>query len=363
MKMQHKKYNMLAVAVSSLFITSNAFAKPPTAYDNWSITGGVVDTSVSCADANITCRVLVEDDGFMYEEVTRTDVNKIYHRLIVTDEPDGTPADLTFASESFIPFAIVDVGIDQGVAVKQYVRDPSDPTFEDVAEIQKAFLRLDPTFVPTFGQTSGTSGGDPTPVDESFTTKLKQTFGTGTDLESNFEYLNFTQFKVGQATSTPDTDEVIGQKVTVSQTALIGNPGDTNTKQAFEFRQANGIKGTDATGSGFDANYHFGQALSLAGSMTVETYDNLYDGSTVSYLPQNDIAVTWVAQSDNVDFSGSGGGGSGATGAGFAYQLVENRTNGTSGQERYLNFIDGDRATIDPFDWDVNNFGAEPLPF
>jgi len=403
--MQLKKLSI--IAASTLIVSGNIYAAAPTAYDNWVVEGGVVYSGqktdgwmggptlpaagpfpeavqagtpiytapgstptggFSCDDPNITCKSLVQDEGFIYEQLTYTTasgVEKEYLRMIVVDQLDGNSENVSFSSESFVPFGIATVTVDQGVAVKQVVRDSAD-NFVDIAEIQKGMLRLDPDFViVATGPGGGSTNGVVTDVDESFTARLNQTFSTP-ELSSSFGYTNYTKYETVPVPRNPDSGEILGQRVDLSQTVILGdNPNTTEPKkQVFEYRQANGFKGT-FTPNPFGSGYRFGEALTAAGSMTVETYplgggDNGYDGSTVSYAATDDIRVTWIAATEMANF----GDVSTPVGVGFAYQQVVNNTTDTSGRERYLGFIDGpttDPLTIDPFDWDENNFGTPPV--
>ncbi len=401
--MQLKKLSI--IAASTLIVSGNIYAGAPTAYDNWVVEGGVIysgqktdgwlggptlpdtgpfpeavprDTPIytapgstpaggfSCDDANITCKVLVQDDGFIYEELTYTsptfaDRTKKYLRMIVVDDTvvNGDATDVSFSSESFVPFAIAGPdAFTQGIAVKQVVRDAQD-NFVDTAEIQKGMLRLSPDFLPFLPNTA-------VPHDEAFTTKLTQTFNTP-ELISSFNYTNYTQFSTVPIPRNPDLNTIIGQKTSLSQTVLLGdNPGTVDPKkQAFEYRQTSGFQGTSAL-PGFDPGFHFNSPLTVAGNMTVEKYpvgggDNGYDGSTVSWVNGDDIRVVWIAETEMGNF----GDASASAEVGFAYQQIVNNTAGTSGRERYLNFIDGpsnvDPLTIDPFDWNETNFGDTPV--
>jgi len=416
--MQLKKLSI--IAASTLIVSGNIYAGAPTAYDNWVVEDGVIYSGkkddgwlggpdptapgfvppeavqagtpiytapgstptdgFSCDDGNITCKVLVQDNGFIYEEITFTHPNgdQKYLRMVVVDDTvvDGDATNVSFSSESFVPFAIGGLGaFAQGLAVKQVVRDSQD-NFVDVAEIQKGMLRLAPGFVP-FG-----TNNTPTPPDDAFTTKLSQTFSTA-DLDSSFGYTNYTQYAVAPIERNPDLNIIIGQETSLTQTVLLGdNPGSTEPKkQAFEYRQVSGMKGTHdpslGLGNAFDSLYHFGAQLTMDGSMTLETYpigggDNGYDGSTVPYsgavffglnpTPGDDVRVTWIAATELANF----GDVTNPAEVGFAYQQVVNKTTDTSGRERYLNFIDGpsnttNPLTIDPFDWDENNFGTQPV--
>jgi len=424
MIMQLKKMSIIA---ASTLIALNANAAAPVAYDDWVVEGGViysgkkddgwwgnspganpggfvppeavqagtpiytppagapVSGDFSCDHTTITCRVLVQDEGFIYEEITytnplNTNLKKQYLRMIVVDDTntDVDSSTASFSSESFVPFGLANKTVDQGVAVKQVVRDVQD-NFVDVAEIQKGFLRLDPDFYVTVPGAGGTTFGVATDVDESFTTKLSQTFNTG-EIDSSFGYTNYTQFELGPVDRNPDQNTIIGQSTSLSQTVILGdNPtiadATNKKKQAFEYRQTSGYKGTDVPGGfGFDTLYHFNDPLTVAsqaGNMDLNIFPgNGYDAPPlVTWSEADDVRVTWIAATELAQFEPDDP--SNPMAVGFAYQQVVNKGTASTplnveGRERYLEFVEGaaswtaDPVFPDPFDWDPN-FGSEPV--
>ena len=446
------KLNKLnGIIISTLLFSGNAFSAAPTPYDNWVIEEGVIYSGkkddlwlgapsgslvpeavpngapiytapttspsggFSCDDTNITCKVLVQDTGFIYEEITFNSpvvggLSKKYLRTIVIDDANlsGTynPSNVTFSSESFVPFSIAGpASFDQGVAVKQVVRDSQD-NFVDISEIQKGMMRLDPSFHFTnLGDPGGAipilhPNSPATAADDRFTTKLYQSFSNDeTGIDSTFEYKNYTQYHSGPVERNPDTNLVIGKDLAIDQTVSLGsNPtpiDPTNDKrQRFVYKRASGEKGTGVTffsGSHPRGYFHI-EPQTTASSMTVERFDNEHDGSTVTWGTDDDISVTWIATTELAEFGenktiiGNPGeacpsdqptctiNSSGepvipsASGVGFAYQRVNNHSDDTSGSELYLNFINGELPVdlavpgsfgINPFGWD-SNFGTQP---
>jgi len=445
----------IAAALAAIPICSgNIMAGAPTPYDNWVIEEGVIysgkkddlwlgatgsgaaspeavpngiptyitpNTSptngFSCDDVNITCKVLVQDDGFLYEELKfsapLTGVVKTYLRTIVVDDAnltgDFNPSNITFSSESFIPFAIAGPeSFDQGVAVKQVVRDSQDE-FLDVSEIQKGMLRLDPNFY-FHNLTDDPNGPIPelhpnspaTPADERFTTKLHQSFKNDvTGIVSSFDYTNYTAYETNQVSRNPDSNAILGQELSVAQTVILGDnatPTDPNAtkRQAFVYKQTNGLKGTGFAfpSANPERDYLYSENLTVAGNMTVERFPNNSDGSNVSWLSGSDVRVTWIASTELAEYSNSktviGLPGEACppeystctknandepviptpSPVGFAYQRIHNNSTGASGEEVYLKFSEGTLPSdlvpisyplgINPFGWD-DNFGNSPV--
>jgi len=445
-----------AVLIVVPICSGSVLAGAPTPYDNWVIEEGVIYSGkkddlwlgatasgalapeavpngipeylapsttptggFSCDDTNITCKVLVQDDGFLYEEIKfsapLTGIVKTYLRTIVVDDTnltgDYNPSNVTFSSESYVPFAVAGPeSFDQGVAVKQVVRDSQDE-FLDVSEIQKGMLRLDPNFY--FHNLTDDPAGPipelhpnspPTPADDRFTTKLHQSFRNDTTgIASSFDYTNYTAYETNIVPRNPDSNNRIGQDLRVAQTVILGDnetptDSDATKRQAFVYAQATGLKGTGTGFGGFfptnERDYMHSEDLTTAGNLTVERFANDFDGSAVSWADGNDISVTWIAATELAEYSNSktviGLPGEPCPAGystcsintnnepeiptpapvGFAYQRVNNNSTGATGEERYLEFTEGTLPAdlipisyplgINPFGWD-NNFGDAPV--
>jgi len=358
---ESKLKNKLSVAVSFALISSGAaFAAPPVAYDGWTVTGGVIDTAISCASANTSCRELAPaEGGFKYEEVT-SDGSSFFRLILTEKDATGDPlitsgvGALSFTNESFTPFAVINAGIAQGVATKQVVRD-SAANFEITAEIQKGNMR----------------GLYATTAEDMYSTKIAQAIGSASgEFESAFNFTNYTEFSTNPASNDPDTNTEIGRKLDMSQNVLVGEAGDTTKKQAFTKRQASGVAGNTTSSfvwsgsppglqskfmvdDGSGPKYFIKSDLTTAGSMTLPAtsngkLDSPAASNTVSWVANEDISTTWIAQSSNSPFN--------AGGVDVNYQSVANNTAGTEASSL---LIELPSPTVNPFDWDTN-FGAEP---
>lgn len=155
----------LALAVLSTFIViapvtaAPGRVGPPIAYGQWTATqdasGKAVinDSSTECATTGWKCKLIAQDDGFLYEEVHTAD-GEVYTRMIMTDRgSSGDASTLPFSNEIyttmlerpagsgdwvFAPDATT-VGLAaQGVAARQIVRDAALST---TVEIQNGFAR------------------------------------------------------------------------------------------------------------------------------------------------------------------------------------------------------------------------------
>lgn len=319
--------------------TSAAFAAPPIAYDQWSVTNGSVDTSLSCTAAGISCKTIATDNGFQYEEVT-TPVYSFFRLILTEQNATGAPVDLSFSNETYTPFALVNAGIAQGAATKQVVRDAAS-NFDLVTEVQKGNMR----------------GLNAATADEMFTTKIDQSFSNA-EFSSGFAFTNYTEFFQGPATN-PDTNIERGRILDITQDVLVGDPGDTTKKQKFVHSQRKGFSGNSSSAFSFPApglpvefmvggSYFVSGNITTAGSMTLPDTQNGIAGptsTTVSWNDGNDITTTWIGQSSNLA----------ANTVDLNYQRVSNNTAGTEATAVVINLPE----PVNPFDWDTN-FGAQP---
>ena len=314
---------------SGLILPLGALAAPPVNYDQWSVTSGTVDTSLSCSAAGVTCETLSSDDGFLQEQVNTPDYS--YIRVIVTDSgASGDPTNLNFASESFVPFAFVNAGTTQGVAAQQILRDPAQG-LTDITQIQSAHMR--------FNNPAAGVSGDSTPAADRWNVNINQTFDTA-EMTSSFSYKDYTQFNTGPA-NTPDTSQVIGYKMDIAQSVLTGAPGDTSQKQSFVQRERSGYQGNSIGDPDFGGAYFVSEPL-----VTASTAPITLNGTDITWQDAETIKTTWIAQSSGVT----------AGTVGFAYERAENVDAGTVADQFALDIPE----PANPFDWDSTNFGSAP---
>lgn len=281
--MKHNSKALIAFGFSTLCAPGLVLAAAPLAFDGWTTNAsGAVDTSSSCSSIpGVTCKTLASDKGFIQEEVTTPDYT--YVRMIVTDPTGaGGPADKAFTAESFIPFATSSSGgATQGVASKQVLRDAAEG-FTDVAEVQSAMMRFSNPAMFGFNQPA-----TPTPATEMFKVRLTQTFDKA-DYQSTFKYTDYTQFASGGVT--PDTDEVIGHTMEISQTIPIPNAPNANAQQSFVHKQSGGYAGnTVPFPFPFGGNYFISEKITPAGSAVL-------NGKTITWADAETVATSYVAE-------------------------------------------------------------------
>ncbi|ALP52500.1 hypothetical protein Tel_04690 [Candidatus Tenderia electrophaga] len=321
--------------ISTLLVSGMVSAAPPVNFDGWTASSGTIDTSLSCGGVDVACEVLSEDDGFIQEKVIVDDYE--YIRVIVTDPgADGGAGDQAFVSESFVPFAILDEGISQGVAAKHVIRDAAEG-FTDQAEIQRAMMRFrDP------GMRDPNDIQVATPAEEMWTVRLTQSFDRD-DLKSTFQFTNYTEMPSTPIFLVPDTNNVIGYSMSISQEVLLNPDGtaaiDPNAAQGFEHRQSSGVMGNALIS--FPNNGFFASApLTPAGDMTL-------GGDTVSWAQMQTVSTNWLVQSDL--FNGDT--------AAIRYQNVTNHDTGATASELSTGVV---ATPATPFDWHEPTFGTEP---
>lgn len=323
--------------ITTLLCQGAVLAAPPVSFDGWTASSGALDTSLSCGGAGVSCTTMVEDDGFIQEEITVDDYT--YIRLIVTDpNADGAAGEQVFSSESFIPFAFNDEGISQGLATKQVIRDVAEG-FVDQAEIQRSMMRFrDP------GMRFPTDIQQATPPEEMWSVRLTQSFDRD-DLNSTFQYTNWTEMVSSFPAATPDTNDVIGYTLSLSQEVPLNPDGatagiDANARQGFEHRQAGGSAGNLPQEPFFPSLYFASAPITPAGEMTL-------GGDTVSWEEMQTVSTSWLVQTDLFN----------ADNVAIQSQGVTNLTTGDSASQLSTS---SSPAPVSPFDWDVPTFGAAP---
>lgn len=327
-------YQYRRTALTILVLVSPlTYAGAPVAYDGWSVSGGAIDTSTSCATSGVSCTNLVSDPGMIYEEVTAG--GSKYLRLILTDQAaTGAPNQLNFTNEVFIPYALADPtafpALAQGIASKQVVKDVVD-NFSATTEVQRANMRQ-----------LGT-----TLTDDMFSIKINQSFSNA-EMSSSFSHTNYTQFAYSASATAPDTDVVIGSKTDISQSLDVGGTDNPGATQMFVQRSRDGYKGTaDPSNPGlswlaFSPDPYFANApITTAGSMSVS------GAPAITWTEADSISTTWMVQNGN-EVPGQG--------AAVAFQSIKNSDALT---EDVAIALDLPVGTVDPFAWDAN-FGTAP---
>ncbi len=320
-------------------LASGVFAGPPVNYNGWSVADGVIDTAASCNTSGISCSTDVQDDGFLIETIETADYT--YMRFVVTDPTaTGATSDLDFAAETFIPFAFnsgADTGISQGIASLQVMREAATG-FESSAELQRAMMR----FTDTAMRTPLDKIDEPTPPEDMYSIKLSQTISDPTNgYIDSFDYTAYTAFATFVNVN-PDSDEVIGRVMDITQRVDIGEAIDPASKQQF-FQQKRrvGVSGNIVTRPSFaqpnDFYFVEGTPLSTASDMTL-------GGDTVSWADGDEIITNWVVQEAILSDSA------------LSHQTIENRTTSTFASETDI----GASTPVSPFDWDESNFGPTP---
>ncbi|MDH5219456.1 MAG: hypothetical protein OEX19_17250 [Gammaproteobacteria bacterium] len=356
MNFQNKSALLLSLSVMSPM----AFAGPPVAYDEWSVIGGTIDTSLSCSATGVACDTLVSDKGMLYQQVTTG--AGAFLRLIITERdatgdpnaPVNDPDALAFSDESFIPFSLYDsagnagplppaynsFGAPQGIADKQSIKDTVD-NFVATTEVQRGNLRQ----LSTDGVYGGVSEGGVS-ADEMFTVKIDQSFSNA-EISSDFSYTGYTQFATGFTmadpvtgktfvVAEPDTNFRIGSAMDIDQTLDLTDAVTTGA-QNFVYRDRRGYKGTSAVTYSNAGSYLTSAPLTTAGEMNISgdatpvTWDNTDSITTTLLVQTADAAIIPVA-----------------------YQSL-NVNNDAAKQDSALIFD----APTGPIDWDVS-FGTAP---
>ena len=328
MNFQNKSALLLSLSVMSPM----AFAGPPTAFDEYTVIGGKIETSCG---TGVTCNTLVSDNGMLYEQVSTADGE--FLRLIITDfNADGHATELEFSDESFIPFALdSDVppsfpsynsaALPQGLASKQTLRDPTD-NFVATTKIQRSNMR----------QYAG-DWKTPVSIDEMFTVQIDQSF-SNSEITSDFSTTSYTQFQNDfNNAADPDTDKVIGRKMDIAQSLDMSDTNNPLAKQLFVQRSRSGYKGTSTPVSYNSYGYFVTAPLTTAGQMNLSG-----DTTPVTWDATDSITTTWLVQTAD------------AAVIPVSYQSL-NVNNDAAKQDSALIFD----APTGPIEWNAN-FGATP---
>lgn len=110
-------------ATALLLSASAAVAAPPTAFDQWSVTGGAITSTAGTAGcpSGFTCSSAVTGDGFFQRQITDTSTSDSYFQTVITDSGvTGAPGALTFSDESFVK-----TGNTTGIADKSQIESTS----------------------------------------------------------------------------------------------------------------------------------------------------------------------------------------------------------------------------------------------
>lgn len=319
------------VASVGLATSLQVFAGPPVSYDGWTVgagtingtayANGVIDTTASCSVSGITCTNFAEEQGFLLQEVNNG--TRTFFRIIMTDSDasgnpqlTGSSANLSYASETFTPFAFTGDPLCQGAAAqdcqglaeKLIVRD-LNLGFESQSLIQRNFAKsnealLDDMFNVDFQQTLTST--DP---------------ATGLDVSDAFSYRSWTHWECTDVNCGNNT--VVGYEQELSQSVETA----ATTKQELVQVSSGGYKGRQA---GF---FMSTPVRTAGGDMTLE-------GDTVFWNDTDEIRTMWFAS----DTSGN-----------LVSQTVENISTGASAAEQQFG-----ASSLDPIDWDVTAFGTPP---
>ena len=332
------------VGLPLLYLASNVFAAPPVNYNGWSATSGAIDTTVSCSTAGISCTTDVQDDGFLIETIYDANSDYTYMRFVVTDPTaTGAPTGLDFAAETFIPFAFNNDGLSQGIASMQVIRETASG-FESSAELQRSMMRFADPAMRSVGD--AISYTDP---DEMYSIKLSQTI---TDPDNgfvdSFDYMHYTEFATTFGNN-PDSDNIIGRVMDISQKIDIGEAVDPAAKQQFfQQKRRMGVSGNIADIKNIPAwqnpintgtyYYNPGNPLSTANNTTL-------GGTTVAWADSDEIVSNWLVQEQIMSDTSV-----------LSHQTIENRTSGAFASQTSI----AETMPVTPFAWEETNFGPTP---
>lgn len=335
--MKQLSSSKILLGLPLLFLAGTVLAGPPVAYNGWSVSGGVIDTTTACSTSGITCTRLVEDDDFLIQSVKTADYE--YIQYIVADaNADGAPADLDFAAETFVPLAFQGQGITQGIASMQVVREAASG-FDSSAELQRSMMRFTDPAMVVFSD----KFNEPTPPEDMYTMKLSQTI---TDVDNGyvdtFDYTHYTAFAT-VPNMNPDSDKVIGRVLDITQRIDIGEAVDPAAKQQyFQHKRRMGVNGNIVTKPFWtdpnDDYYMEGAPLSTANNLTL-------GGTNVSWGDGAEIVSNWLAQELVMSDTTA-----------LTHQTIENRDTGAFASETDIN-ADYPAA---PTAWEPVNFGPAP---
>ena len=297
-----------AIAMAASLLCGTALAdQPAVVFDGWTVNNGVIDTSASCT-GTVSCSTLAEDDGFIQQQVSTP--HGTFTRTIITDAgATGDASTLGFADESFIPMDNP-TGID--IDFKQNIRDAQNG-FDSVTQFSRnSFVDAQGNFINIAEM------------------NISQAINGNDGFANDFAlYQNTTDVNNGATT-------YFGKKVDIDQQIPLGDAANPfAAEEMFAYRERWGFAGS------------FDEATQTLQMAPLTTPGQMTLNNTVSWDEGERIATTWIAYKDrNRDQSG------------FNYQSVKNLDQLT-GSEIIAMSLPSDEI-IDPFDWDVANFGPAP---
>lgn len=302
----------ITLMMAGTTLTAGAYGGQPVGYDGWSVANGVIDTSVSCAQA-ISCTTMVEDKGFLQQEVI-TPAGRFIRQIVTDPDASGNAASLGFASEAMIPFdqkAREASPSGWNIDVKQAIRDPSQG-FESLAQIER----------------------HPYQDAQNNVYDVQKVLLSQSISDATFA----ADFRLDQQLATlPDGSEQLARSLDIDQT-LLNETNPLEEQQRFALRERGGAV------LSFDGN-NVAQLTPLitAGELSLDGQAALAwnDGDT--------LKAVWVGQKD---FSGQD--------AGFAYQSVSRLDGDGKVSASVSRSSITETGVIDPFAWDTHNLGPAP---
>ena len=307
--MMRKANQLLLLGSAAALASGAALAGPPVAFDQWSVTGGVITyspTNPSAGDPTcpqgFTCGAALTGDGFFQRQITDNATGAQYFQTIVTDlGASGSPATLPFADESYVM-----QGGTTGIADKQRM-DSSTPG--------------QGTLTSTSTLNMGWAHDAATPdVD------IVQTVSdAATGLTSS---MTFQQTRDNNGNPT-------GTLLDLDQSIVLDAAVTPNDKQGFVLRKRDGA----LNGTPHDAATD--PALLPAGATP---------SSNLSWAATDNIQVVWIGQAVTT---------TAGTQDKFGYQGYTNFTAGTA-----ISYFDtasfGDTAGKGGWNWQTTPFGPQP---
>ena len=249
--MRRAYQSILTVGSAALILAGTAVAGPPTPYDDWRVSAGVITSPAGAplpCPTGFTCGAPLIGDGFLQRTLTQNIPGGAvqYFQTIITNQgaTAANPANLDFSDESFVRSSTGGQAA-SGIADRQRINDiPQNLTTTN--ELNMGWAN---------------TGGTPE-------LNLSQTL---TEPATNFS----TDFNFQSNNAGADRKMTIGQSVSLQQT---GQPGSAGDVQGFKLVQVGGNTFVPA-----------------AGSATTQ------DGQTVNWTAGQTVQAIWVGQ----DMTGS----------------------------------------------------------
>ncbi len=112
----------------------------PVTLTNWDVSNGVI--SASCPSGH-TCKALVQDNGFLQQEIYNPKTGMTYYRTMMTDKgASGAASSLAFATDAVVRQAVgADQNLATGVSAVTIVRDSSE-SMANVIRIDLGWARV-----------------------------------------------------------------------------------------------------------------------------------------------------------------------------------------------------------------------------